>query len=141
MFFSALRETQRDQLGSDLKVQRILLEAQWFSKYHFSAGCIEVLLDARSQTQQDPWQRLSIFVSLEGCREDETELASLVCGYDGRYTEVRYPVSDEAFTTASAEISLTGITSGHRVKRSMHVNRKMKSSDSGNGPTRSIWTC
>ncbi|GFY63917.1 hypothetical protein TNIN_156021 [Trichonephila inaurata madagascariensis] len=25
------------------------------------------------------------------------ELASLVCGYDGRYTEARYPVSDEAF--------------------------------------------
>ncbi|GFV78120.1 hypothetical protein TNCV_3045001 [Trichonephila clavipes] len=43
------------------------------------------------------------------------ELASLVCGYDSRYSKVRYPVSDEAFCTASAEISLRGMTSGHQV--------------------------
>ena len=46
----------------------------------------------------------------------------------------------KALATVEAEMSLIGIASDHRVKRSMHVSRYVKPLDGGSGPTRSMWT-
>ena len=48
--------------------------------------------------------------------------------------------STKARATISAVISLIGIASGHRVKRSTHVKRYEYPFESGKGPTKSRWT-
>lgn len=46
-----------------------------------------------------------------------------------------------ALATVSASMLSSGKTSGHRVKRSTHVKQYLFPRDTGNGPTRSMWTC
>ncbi|GFV20562.1 hypothetical protein TNCV_776081 [Trichonephila clavipes] len=48
----------------------------------------------RRRVVRNSWNSQHLFQAVEKTR---LELAALVCGYDDRYTETRYPVSNEAF--------------------------------------------
>ncbi|GFY64998.1 hypothetical protein TNIN_283451 [Trichonephila inaurata madagascariensis] len=169
-FSPALKNSEGLGGVSDLKVKgNFLLEAQCFSKYHFSAGWGPPLGPARES--RTTVATLSIFVrdppnSLLGgtmkqpyhskkggtkwfgnslysqhlfrAGKDETGTGPLGLGFMMAGTQGGKIF--KAMKFLRLQWKCWGMTSGHRVKRSILCQQEGKDQMGGNGPTRSIWT-